>query len=212
MFASPNISNASATILDTTVGAYREISLGAYYTVPSAAAVLAVLVGGFLVEAKGWRWTQWATVIVAAAFYIPVCLTKGTYQKVILQRRAKQNGLTQTTSANMSLPQALRYFSTTLVKRPLHMLTTETIVTMVSLYNAIIFALMYTLVVAVPWISKHYYGFDNTSQSLAFLGAIIGTLSTSAPLILIDLFFYQTDSGIGSIHMVEEPIYRLRSD
>jgi DHA1 family multidrug resistance protein-like MFS transporter len=70
------------------------------------------------------------------------------------------------------------------------MLVTETIVTMVSLYNAIIFALMYTLVVAVPSIFKHYYGFDNTGQSLAFLGAIIGTLSTSAPLVLVDLFFY----------------------
>lgn len=60
MFASPNISNASATILDTTVGAYRGVSLGAYYTVPSAAAALAALVGGFLVEAKGWRWTHMA--------------------------------------------------------------------------------------------------------------------------------------------------------
>lgn len=191
MFASPVISNASATILDTTVGAYRGVSLGAYYTVPAAAAVLGPLVGGFVVQAKGWRWTQWATIFVAVAFYIPVCLTKETYKKVILQRRAKQNGLTQSTSASMSLPQALRYFSTTLVKRPLHMLVTETIVTLISLYNAIIFALMYTLVVAVPWIFKHYYGFDNTGQSLAFLGAVTGTLSASAPLILVDLFFYQ---------------------
>ena len=78
-----------------------------------------------------------------------------------------------------------------MVKRPLHMLATETIVTMVSLYNAIIVALMYTLVVAVLWIFKHYYSFDNTGQSLAFLGPIIGTLSTSTSLILVDLFFYQ---------------------
>lgn len=180
-----NISNAPATILDT-VRAYRGVSLGVYYSVPSAAAVLAALVGVFLVAAKGWRWTQWATTVVATAIYIPVCLTRETYKKVILQC-AERNGLTQT-----SLPQALRYFPTTLVKHPLHMLATETIVTMVSLYNTIIFALIYNLVAAVLWIFKHYYSFDNTGKSLAFLGAIIGTLNTSAPLILVDLCFYKT--------------------
>lgn len=56
MFVSPLISNALATILDFSANTNRGISLGAYYIIPSAAALLGPLVGGFVVPAAGWRW------------------------------------------------------------------------------------------------------------------------------------------------------------
>ena len=56
--ASATISNASATITDFTAGKYRAISLAFYYSIPYFGAVFAPLLGGFIVESKGWRWTQ----------------------------------------------------------------------------------------------------------------------------------------------------------
>ncbi|KAH8894480.1 MFS general substrate transporter [Thozetella sp. PMI_491] len=191
MFASPLISNASATILDSTANTSRGISLGTYYTIPSAAAILGPLVGGFIVPAAGWRWTQWATIFAAVAFFIPVCFTKETYKKVILQRRAARHGTKPSTTTKMSPSRAIRYFTTALIKRPVHMLATELIVTLVSLYNGVIFALMYTFVVAMPWVYREYYAFDNKSQSLAFLGPFIGTIAASAPIIAIDIQVYR---------------------
>jgi hypothetical protein len=71
------------------------------------------------------------------------------------------------------------------------MLVTEPIVTIVCLYNGFLFGLMYTFVVASPWVFQQYYGFGVTGQSLSFLGLMIGTATAPCPLILIDAYIYQ---------------------
>lgn len=192
VFAAPLINNAPATMLDFTPARHRGVTLGVYYTIPSFGASLGPLVGGFIVHAGGWRWTQWAAIIIAAAFYAPVLLfTRETYKKIILRRRAVRLGLADSASQRTSPGRAFRYFATTLIQRPLHMLFTEPIVSLVSLYCGFLFALLYTFVVAVPWIFRHYYGFTQPLGSLSFLGLMIGTLGAAVPVVLIDVYYYR---------------------
>ncbi|KAK4541328.1 hypothetical protein LTR36_008086 [Oleoguttula mirabilis] len=191
VFAAPAVGNASATITDYTAGRYRAISMGFYYSVPFFGAMLGPLVGGFVSEAKGWRWTQWTTIFFIVAFYIPVLFTKETYKKTILQRRAKKLGVEGPPHIERSIAETLHHFATTLLLRPIHMLLTEPIVTLVCMYNGFLFGLMYTFVVASPWVYQHYYGLGFTGQSLSFLGLITGALLAPFPLILVDLVLYQ---------------------
>ncbi|KAM5347714.1 hypothetical protein ACJ41O_007538 [Fusarium nematophilum] len=191
MFASPNINNASATIMDFTSSQYRGASLGIYYSLPSLGATIAPIVGGFVVRSKGWRWTQWVAIMVIVTLYIPVLFTKETYKKVVLRRRAIRMGLSDTSSQQTSVSRTIRHFFTVLILRPLHMLFTEPIVTLVSLYNGFIFGLLYTFVISVPWIFRTYYGFGKTAESLSYLGVTFGTLLACAPFVLIDFSFYQ---------------------
>ncbi|KAJ3527657.1 hypothetical protein NM208_g10592 [Fusarium decemcellulare] len=191
IFASPNINNASATILDYVEHRHRGASLGIYYSLPSLGSTLAPLIGGFIVRSKGWRWTQWVAIIVTVAFYIPVLFTKETYKKVVLRRRAIRMGLGDTSSQQTSVGRTIRHFFTVLILRPLHMLFTEPIVTLVSLYNGFIFGLLYTFVISVPWIFRHYYDFSETGESLSYLGVTLGTLIACVPFVLIDFSFYQ---------------------
>lgn len=190
MFSSSLINNAPATIMESSAGRFRGVSLGIYYTLPSFGAALGPLIGGFIVPAGGWRWTQWASVFLAVAFYIPVCFTRETYKKVILRRRAIRLGL-DTSSQRTSPGRAFRYFATVLIQRPVHMLFTEPIVTLVSIYNGFLYGMLYTFVIAVPWMFREYYGFDKKSEALSFLGLMVGTLAASTPLILFDLKYYQ---------------------
>ncbi|KAK5085980.1 hypothetical protein LTR05_005270 [Lithohypha guttulata] len=192
VFASPAISNASATITDYTAGRYRAISLAFYYSIPFFGAVFGPLLGGLIVESKGWRWTQWTTLFFIIAFIIPVLFTKETYKKTILERRARRNGVRiASPHSQQSVINSARYFLTTLFLRPLHMLFTEPIVSLICLYNGFMFGLMYTFVVASPWVFEHYYQFSRTGQSLSFLGLIVGTLLAPPILITIDLTMYQ---------------------
>lgn len=191
VLAAPAIGNASATITDYTAGRYRAISMAFYYSIPFFGAVLGPLVGGFVTEAKGWRWTQWTTLFFIAAFYVPILFTKETYKKTILQRRAKKLGVPGPPTVTRTVPESVRYFTTTLLVRPVHMLLTEPIVTLLCIYNGFLFGLMYTFVVASPWIYQTYYGFSITGQSLSFLGIIIGTFCAPYPLIVVDHFLYQ---------------------
>ncbi|KZZ99014.1 Major facilitator superfamily domain, general substrate transporter [Moelleriella libera RCEF 2490] len=190
MFSSSLINNAPATILDSMTGKLRGVSLSIYYTLPSFGAALGPLIGGFIVPAGGWQWTQWTAVFMAVGFYVPVCFTRETYKKVILRRRAIRLGL-DTSSQRTSPGRAFRYFATVLIQRPLHMLVTEPIVTFISLFNGFLYGLLYTFVIAVPWIFREYYGFSKTGQSLSYLGLMIGTLVAAIPLVLIDLKYYQ---------------------
>lgn len=150
------------------------------------------LLGGFLVQYKGWRWTQWTTLFFIVTFYIPVLFTKETYKKTILQRRAKRLGIPhRAPGQERTWLQSVNYFLTTLFIRPIHMMLTEPVVTLICLYNGFMFGLMYTFVVASPWVFEHYYGFSLIGQSLSFLGLNIGTMVAPIPLILIDLKVYQ---------------------
>jgi MFS transporter, DHA1 family, multidrug resistance protein len=91
----------------------------------------------------------------------------------------------------MTLGRTIRHFFTVLILRPFHMLCTEPIVTLVSLYNGFNFGLLYSFVVSVPWIFEHYYGFDQASRSLSYLGITLGTLIACVPFVMIDIFYYQ---------------------
>jgi MFS transporter, DHA1 family, multidrug resistance protein len=191
VFSAPAVGNASATLTDYTSGRYRAISFAFYYSIPTFGAVLGPLVGGFVVKGKGWRWTQWTIIFFVITFYIPLFFVKESYKKTILQRRAKRLGVEGPPAIKRSILGNVRYFATTLFFRPLHMLLTEPIVTLVCVYNAFLFGLIYTYVVASPWVYEHYYDFGVTGQSLSFLGLVIGTASAPLPLILIDHYIYQ---------------------
>lgn len=126
------------------------------------------------------------TLFCLTAFYIPVIFTRETYKKTVLQRRAKRLGLEGPKSQT-----SVKFFVTNLFIRPVHMLFTEPIVLLVCLYNSFTFGLMYTFVVASPWIFERYYKFDLAAQSLSFSGLVIGTISAPLPFILMDTYLYQ---------------------
>ncbi|KAF5677572.1 TPO4-like vacuolar polyamine transporter [Fusarium heterosporum] len=191
MFASPNVNNTSATIMDYCAPQYRGASLGIYYSIPSLGAAIGPLAGGFVQRSFGWRWTQWIAVVITCVLYIPVLFTRETYKKVVLRHRAIKMGLGDSSSQQTSIPKTIRHFFTVLILRPLHMLFTEPIVTLVSLYNGFIFGLLYTFIISVPWIFRTYYGFNKTSESLSYLGITLGTLLACAPFVLIDFSYYQ---------------------
>lgn len=189
--AAPAVGNASASICDYTAGEKRAVAMAIYYSVPTFGASLGPLVGGFAVQARGWRWTQWIVLICAGACYIPILFTRETYKKTILQRRAKKAGLTSPAISQKPWPQQIRYFATTLLLRPVHMLFTEPIVGLVCLYNGFIFGVLYTFIIALPWVYSTTYAFGPTATNLSYLGLILGTILVPIPLILTDHHIYQ---------------------
>ena len=191
LFAAPAVGNASATIIDYTAGRYRAITMAFYYSIPQLGAVCGPLIGGFAVNGEGWRWTQWTIIFFIIAFYIPVFFTRETYKKIILQRRAKKLNIPGPPHDDLSVLDFIRHFARTQLFRPLHMLLTEPIVTLVCLYNGFLFGLLYLFIVASPWVYGHTYNFGITGQSLSFLGLLVGTAVAPFPLIAIDHYLYQ---------------------
>ena len=191
LFAAPAVGNASATIIDYTAGRYRAISMAFYYSLPQLGAIFGPVVGGFVVQSKGWRWTQWTIIFFMVTFYVPVLFTTESYKKIILQRRAKRLGIQGPPGEDLAPMALARYFIKTQLIRPLHMMLTEPIVTLVCTYNGFLFGLLYLFIVASPWVYESVYDFGLTGQSLSFLGLGVGSIIAPFPLIFVDHFFYQ---------------------
>jgi MFS transporter, DHA1 family, multidrug resistance protein len=143
------------------------------------------LIGGFIVERKGWRWTQWTVLYFFVAFSLPLVFIHETYKKTIFQRRGLDISRPQ-----RSFDEGFRYFMTKTVIRPVLMLTTEPIVGFICLYASFQFALLYTFVVASPYVFMTVYEFSLTEQSVSFLGFLTGVLISPIPIFILDRYAY----------------------
>ena len=191
MFAAPGVSVAAATIADFAAPKQRAIPLSFYFSIPFIGSAIGPLIGGFAVANKDWRWTAWVILFVAAAFHPPVLYLRESYKTIILQRRAKKLGVEGPSGPQRSVAETMKQFATVTILRPLHMLLTEPLVGFICLYTSFQFCILFTFVVASPWVFEHYYNFSVEAQSLTFLGLVGGCLVAPCVLISVDVFLYQ---------------------
>lgn len=189
-FGAPAVSIASATIADMFAPDRRGVPLAMYYCIPFLGSLGGPMVGGFVVEAKGWRWTQWTTLLFAAAvFPLLYVFVRESYRKVLIRNIARRERLEAPLLPDSS--KIVRYFFTTTVARPVHMLVTEPIVGLVCVYGSFQFALLYTFITGSPYVFAVTYGFDVAGQSLSFLGLIVGAIVAGMVLVAMDYYIYQ---------------------
>ncbi|KAH7052269.1 major facilitator superfamily domain-containing protein [Macrophomina phaseolina] len=183
-FGSPALSVGNATLSDIWAPHERAIPMAILVCAPFLGPTLGPLIGGFVAADKGWRWTQWVTLFFTAAFLSPAFFMSETYRKQILKKRAKRQQRadggaalrrTETVASHASrAAQSTRALLMNTIGRPVHMLVTEPIIGLFSLYVAFIFAMQYAFFAAFPWVFSTAYGFDLRQQGLTFLGLGVG--------------------------------------
>lgn len=191
LFGAPGVSIASATIADIIPADKRGMPLAIYYSIPFLGSLLGPMIGGVVVEWRGWRWTQWTTLFIAAAVFPLVGFIHESYRAVLVQRIAKKERTGRPEGRQRDRKAIVKHFFTTTTSRPVHMLFTEPIVGFVCLYCSFQFALLYTFIVGTPYVFTKTYNFSVGQQSLSFFGLVIGALCATAALIIMDHFIYQ---------------------
>ena len=190
-FCSPGLSIGTGTASDVWKPEERGVPMACFVTTVQLGPAFGPLLGGFVVQYKSWRWTQW---IMLFALGATVTMTLGmseTYKKVILQRRAKRLGLQQPQQLQKSTRETIRFFMMKTLIRPLHMLCTETIVSLFDLYVAFAFGLLNAFFTSFAWVFRTVYGMDTAQTGLTFLSQAAGTLVGCAMMIAFDHFFYK---------------------
>jgi MFS family permease len=139
------------------------------------------IIGGFLTQAKGWRWNFWLVAILSGAFGLGCAvLMRETSAPIILARKTKR---LQKETGNLNLRSKLqsdlsakKLFMLSIV-RPTKMLTRSLICFLISLYVAITYAYLYILFTTFTSVFKGRYGFSGSVVGLSFLGLGIGSLA-----------------------------------
>ncbi|PVI00283.1 MFS general substrate transporter [Periconia macrospinosa] len=151
---------------------------------PLLGPVLGPVAGGFLVDAKGWRWVFYILTIFAGVFStVFFFVGSESYHPTILANKAKRLRK-QTGNPNLRSKLALqippREVFTRSIVRPMKMLLFSPIVLLTSTYIAINYGIMYQFFTTITFIFEGQYGFSSGMVGLAYLGMGVGLIAGMA--------------------------------
>lgn len=190
-FSSPGLSLGTGTVSDVWSPETKGLPMSIFITAVQMGPALGPMIGGFLVENKSWRWTQWVILFALLPIFAITSGMDETYKRVILTRRARKLGVEGPQTEDWSDPKTIKYFIRRTIIRPLHMLFTETIVTLFDIYVAINFGILNAFFAAFPHVFASTYGFKLSDIGLTFLGQAVGSLCGLCIMLAFDRFIYQ---------------------
>lgn len=172
---------------------------------------LGPVIGGFAAEYKGWRWTQWCCIFIGLAVTIPIMLMSETYKKIILARRAKRRNLPPPGQAAPKGMALVKILVTVTLLRPLHMLSTEATVALLSLYSAFTFSVLFAFFAAYPYTFTTVYGFTRWQYGLTFIAIGLGVILAVVTNFFVDRLYYAQEHrrAIAQGRIAVAPEYRL---
>lgn len=153
--------------------------------------VLGPLIGGFAVQAEGWRWTIWELMwlsgftLALLIFFLPE-----TSSANVLYRRAKRLRKVTGRQNLKSEPEleseemSTREVVMMIVVRPFTLNFQEPMVFLLNLYIALIYGLLYVWFESFSIVFVGLYHFNLGQQGLAYIGILVGALITIPPLYL----------------------------
>lgn len=87
-FGSALMSNSPASVNDIVSDKHRALAFGFWSIGPTNGPVYGPIIGGFVFQYLGWRWTNWIVLIGGGVILVLIASVKETYAPVILKRRA----------------------------------------------------------------------------------------------------------------------------
>ncbi|XXG97218.1 hypothetical protein Hte_003513 [Hypoxylon texense] len=181
----------AAVFSDMFNNATRGIAITIFSMAVFTGPLLAPFVGGFISASYlGWRWTMYlASIMGWVAFILDFIFLGETYPPVILiekaaelRRRTKNWGIhAKQEEIEIDFKELLQKNFT----RPMRLLFGEPIVTLLSVYMAFIYGLLYLFLTAYPFVFQGVHGFNSGQSGLAFFGMIIGQLLAGTVVLLM---------------------------
>lgn len=196
------IANAPGSVSDIVDEEHRALAFSIWSIGPMNGPITGPLIGGFVYQYLGWRWTNWIVVIVGGVAWISTSLIKETYTPTILKKRAekrrKETGDDRwwcRYDEKISVREAMK----TNLSRPFVMTATEPILWFWDLYIAVIYGILYLCFVAYPLIFSGIRGWSPGITGLSFAGVGIGTMMAIVfePLIRRMIEMHPVDPATG---------------
>jgi len=163
----------------------RGVPMAVFSAAPFIGPAIGPLVGGFLSDAKGWRWLYWIQLILSATVWIGISFTvPETYAPRLLSIRAKKlrastNNPAHVTEQDLDMRPLLQRLQLFLL-RPIQLLFLEPIVLFISLYMSVLYGLLYMFFVAYPIIYQQGKHYSASTTGLMFIPIAIGVILSAA--------------------------------
>ena len=140
------------------------------------------IVGGYLAEAVGWRWTSWVVLICAGTFALAsAALLPETYPKVVARKLSKigdaavkhvdagTEDTQQRTTTPSSPSTSIHEFLTKGLIRPVQIMLLSPVILILSVYIATTYGINYLIVTTLPTLMGNVYSFSTSDIGKVFL-------------------------------------------
>ncbi|PVH85853.1 MFS general substrate transporter [Cadophora sp. DSE1049] len=209
-FGSIGIANGGGTISDMYAPSERAGIFGWYLLGPLLGPTIGPLLGAVILDNLPWPWLFWILLIICSlAVLSAFFFLRETYVPPILSQRKKTLEVEDSTHYYYEGEdlRPLRTKVTQSIKRPLLILFTQPIVITMALYQALLFAITYSMYTQFQSIYGGLYGFSILQVGLTYLGPGLGFLT--AVWFLVPRIGTVFNSLTKKHNNVPKPEYRL---
>ncbi|KAI1164653.1 MFS general substrate transporter [Nemania serpens] len=179
LFGVAPVTNGGGTVADMIPQKHRGTVLAVFSIGPLLGPIVGPIAGGFLTEAKGWRWNFWLLAIASGFITIfMLFVMRESYAPVLLQRKAKRlrketgNPLLRS-KLDVGLSKA-DFFKRGVV-RPMKMFIFSPMVNIMAIYTALTYGYLYLQFTTMTEVFQGQYGFSTSLVGLSFLGLGVGS-------------------------------------
>ncbi|KAF2848355.1 MFS general substrate transporter [Plenodomus tracheiphilus IPT5] len=175
------ISNAPGTVSDIVSDDYRALAFSIWSLGPMNGPVVGPLIGGFVFQALGWRWTNWVVMIGSGTSWFMVMLVSETYAPAILRAKSAKKRKETGDERWYSRYDDKKLFWPLLrenLYRPLSMAVSEPICIFWNVYIALVYGVLYLCFVSYPIVFGELRGWSPGLVGLGYMGIGIGGIVT----------------------------------
>lgn len=186
LFSATPLNVSPAVVSDLFDAKHRNVSLTGVFLVPFIGPAVAPVIGGYICQARGWRWVLWTLCIVNGSIaFLGSFMYLETYAPALLRKKAiklrKETGNENWhTIHELSNKETLAESMWTSVKRPIIMLFTNPLVIGLGSFMAFIYGFLYLMIVTIPQVCEKTYNFSGATLGLMYLalgaGFIVGMI------------------------------------
>ncbi|WWC68345.1 uncharacterized protein I206_102270 [Kwoniella pini CBS 10737] len=181
LFGSSPLANAGGTISDVLDANQRGLGMALFAAAPFLGPSLGPVTGGFLGLTSGWRWVEgYLTIFVGVMLILVAIFGPETYAPVLLRKRAatlsNATGKVYRFRGDAKKPLEIGPLFITCLIRPWKFLWYEPIVTILTVYTALIYGILYLNFAAYPIVFEQGHGWNVGIGGLSFMGILIGTI------------------------------------
>lgn len=184
---SPSLAAGGASLGDMYSPAEKAFAISWWDIAALCGPALGPLIGGFVAQTKGWRWTIWMHMWLATGTLIALlCFLPETSAANILYRRARRlrrlsgNDAFRCQAELDYAEMSRKDIALDTLVRPFT-LNCEPILLSLNLYVSLIYALQYTWLESFPIVFQDTYQMSLGEEGLTFLSIGVGALITTVP-------------------------------
>jgi MFS transporter, DHA1 family, multidrug resistance protein len=189
LFGASQLSVVPSVLADLYNNTDRGIAMTLYSLAVFVGPFSAPFVGGFIATSSlGWRWTLYIPAFMAfLGTSLDLFLLRETYAPHLLLKKAAEIRRQSHNWGIHARQEEVELNFHKLIRsnfsRPLHMLVTEPIVFLISLYMSYIYGIVYSLLEAYPYVFEGIHGMSPGVGGLTSIGLIVGQLLACALLL-----------------------------